>query len=122
MAAEIRATLEELKGIAGEIFTLNKRIKELRARKKELDQKVVDYLESNDKPGVRLDNIVFLAAEKNSRLRRKKGEIQKATSEVLKKHGIQDNLEEIIEELEASRKGDVSTVPVLKMKAAGIFS
>ena len=121
MATEIRATLEELKGIAQELFNLNKKIKELRARKKECEKKVVDYLEANDKPGLRLDNIVFLTTEKNSRARKKKADIVKDTAEVLQRHGVQGNVEEVIKELEESRKGMASTVPVLKMKAAGIF-
>lgn len=119
--SEIRAALEELKGVAQEIYNLNKQLKDLRARKKELESKVIEYLDSNDRSGLRLENIVFVASEKNARARKKKSEITKDTAEVLKKHGVQGDINEVIEELEASRKGAASTVPVLKMKAAGIF-
>ena len=119
--AEIRATLEELKSISQEVYNLNKKLKEYRLRKKELETKVVDYLETNDKPGLRLDNIVFLATEKNSRARKKRTEVVKDTVEILKRHGVQGDVNEVIEELEETRKGMVSTVPVLKMKAAGLF-
>jgi cation transport regulator ChaC len=119
--SEIRATLEELKSISQEVYNLNKKLKEYRLRKKELEVKVVEYLETNDKPGLRLDNIVFLATEKNTRSRKKKTEVVKDTVEILKRHGVQGDINEVIEELEESRKGIASTVPVLKMKAAGLF-
>ena len=121
-SSDIRGTLAELKEIAQEVHNLNKKLKELRERKKELEKSVVDYLEQNDKPGLRLDNIVFLATEKTARARKKKAEVLKDTADVLKKHGVQGDLNEVILELEASRKGTASTVPVLKMKAAGIYS
>lgn len=120
--AEIRATLEELKNIAQELHNVNARVKELRARKKELEAKVVSYLETNDKPGLRLDNIVFLAAEKNARARKKKVDVTTDMKKVLEKHGIRENVDEVMKEIEDARKGESSTVPVLKMKAAGLFA
>ena len=122
MATEIRATLEELKNNAQELFNLNKKVKELRARNKELNAVVIEYLETQNKPGLRLDNIVFLATEKNTRARKKKADVVKDAAEVLKSHGIQGDVSEVIKQLEECRKGEASTVPVLKMKAAGIFA
>jgi len=122
MATEIRSTLEELKGIAQELFNLNKKVKELRARKKELEGNVVEYLTENNKPGLRLDNIVFLAHDKKARARKKKTEVAKDTVAVLQKHGLSGDPETILQELDEARKGEASSVPVLKMKAAGIFA
>jgi len=122
MATEIRSTLEELKGIAQELFNLNKKVKELRARKKELEGNVVEYLTENNKPGLRLDNIVFLAHDKKARARKKKAEVAKDTVAVLQKHGLSGDPETILQELDEARKGEASSVPVLKMKAAGIFA
>ena len=119
--SEISAALKELEGVAREMHNLNKQMKELRQRKKDLDSIVIEYLDSNDRKGVRLDNIVFVASEKNARGRKKKNEIEKETIEVLRRHGVQGDIHEVIEELEATRKGAPSTVPVLKMKAAGLF-
>lgn len=121
MATEIKATLEELKNIAQEVFTINKKLKELRARKKELEAVVMGYLEQHEKPGIRLDNIVFMAADKTARARKKKTEIAKDSIEVLKRYGIEADPMEVLNALEVSRKGPASSVPVLKMKAAGIF-
>ncbi len=119
--SEISSALKELKGVAQEIHNLNKQLKELRQRKKDLESIVIEYLDSNDRNGVRLDNIVFVASEKNARERKKKNEIEKDTAEVLRRHGVQGDVREVMEELEATRKGTASTVPVLKMKAAGLF-
>ena len=118
---EILATLQELKGIAQEIYNLNKQLKDLRLRKKDLEGNVIEYLDTNDRQGVRLEGIVFMAKEKNSRARKKKTEILHDTAEVLTRHGIQGDVHKVMEELEATRKGAPSTVPVLQMKAAGIF-
>jgi copper chaperone CopZ len=118
--SEIRAALEELKGVAQEMHNLTKQIKELRLRKKELEGKVIEYLDTNDRNGVRLDNVIFVATEKSSSLRKKKAEVEKDAAEVLKRHGVQD-VRGVLEELASVKKGESSTVPVLKMKAAGIF-
>lgn len=122
MAESVKANLQELKAIAQEIFTLNKRLKELRLRKKELDESVIEFLESNDKNGLRLDNIVFVASEKSKSLKKKKVELISDTAEILRKYGVQNSTIPLaIEELEASRKGPKSSVPALKMKTAGLF-
>lgn len=122
MATEIRATLEELKGIAQEIYSLNKRLKELRLRKKECDKLVVDYLEANDKPGLKLDNIIFMAADKSTRARKKKDEVIRDSVDVLKRHGVSGDPAQILEELIEARRGETSKTSVLKMKAAGMFA
>lgn len=123
MASEIRASLEELKSIAQELHNINKKTKELRLRKKELENKVLEYLDSNGKPGLKLDNIVFMTSEKRASARKKKSEVVRDSVDVLRKHGLEDNVaQEILLELEQSRKGVASSVPVLKMKTAPIFS
>ena len=120
--SEIRAALDELKGVAQEMYNLNKKLKELRQRKKELDEIVIEYLDNNDKKGLRVENVVFVATEKNSRSRIGKSEVINNGVDVLTRYGIRENAREIVEELEASRKGQVSSVPVLRMKSAGLFN
>jgi len=119
--SEIQASLKELKNVAQEMYNLNKKMKDLRNRKRELEESVIEYLESKDKNGVRFDNIVFAVTAKNSRQQKKKSEIVRDTTDVLKRYGIQGNIQTILEELEATRKGTASAVPVLRMKSAGIF-
>lgn len=120
--SEIKATLAELASIGQEQHNMRKRAKELVARKKELEEVVLKYLEAHEKPGLRDGNIVFLATEKNSRSRKKKAEVLKATADVLRKYGVQGDINEVLKELEESKKGEVSSVSVLKMKAAGIWA
>lgn len=122
MAAEIRATLEELKSIAQEIYNLNKSLKELRERKKGLEQKVLDYLVSVDKPGVKVDNIIFMNSSKTKRAYKKKDEVVRDAVEVLKRHGVTGDPVKVYEELVEAKRGEASTVPVVKMKAAGLFA
>ncbi len=121
MSSEIRAYLEELKNIAHEMHSNNAKMKGLRSRKKELEEIIVEYLEVNNKPGLKLDNIVFLAGEKNSRMSKKKSEIKKDMADVLKRYGIDGDPSEVLDELDNAKKGMVSTTSVLKMKAAGMF-
>jgi hypothetical protein len=122
MATEIKSTLEELKGLGQELYTLNKKIKELRSRKKELEGKVVEYLEAHNKPGLKLDNIVFITSEKTTRSRKKKDEITTDSVDVLKKHGVVGDHNVILQELDNARKGSISVSNTLKMKAAGLFA
>lgn len=120
--SEIRAALDELNGVAQEMYNLRKRLKELQQRKRELDSVVIEYLDSNDKKGLRVENIVFVATEKNTRSRVNKSEAINNGVNVLNRYGIQNNAREILEELEATRKGPVSSVPVLRMKPAQLFN
>lgn len=119
---EIRSALEELKGIAQELHNINRKARDLRERKKELEGTVIEYLETNDKKGVRYENIVFEASTKNASQKKPKSEILKDSVEVLKRYGVQDNYLEVIDELERSRKGFKSEVSTLKLKSAGLFN
>lgn len=119
--SDIRDKLEELKSIGQEIYNLNKQLKTLRLRKKELEDDVVEYLGSQGRKGLRFENVTFLANEKKTTARKNKAEVLKDTADILIRHGVQGNVSQVIEELEASRKGTPSTVPVLRMKAAGLY-
>lgn len=119
--SDIRDKLEELKSIGQEMHNLNKQLKTLRLRKKELEEDVVEYLDSQEKKGIRFGSITFLAKDKKTTARKNKAEVMKDTADILIRHGVQGNVSQVIEELEASRKGTPSTVPVLKMKAAGLY-
>jgi len=119
---EVKADLTELKDVAQEIFNLNAQLKKLRLRKKELEASTMDYLDKTEKNGIRLGNIVFIIGEKNARARKKKADVEKDTAEVLKKYGVPENeVAGALKDLDESRKGEQSSMSVLKMKAAGIF-
>jgi len=121
MATEIKAILEELKNIAQEQYTMRQKTKELAARKKELDARVFDYLETHEQVGLRLNNLMFMTSERKTHTRKKKAEIVDDAEAVLKRHGVQGNIKDLIVELDAARKGEPMSVPVLKMKQANMF-
>jgi len=120
MADTARSNLQELKDISVEIHNLNKQLKDLRARKKELEKEVVEYLETKDKPAVKFHNVVFQVVPKNQRGRKKKDEKLIDGLKVLEKYGISESKKALDEVLEAM-KGENSTVSTLKMKAASIY-
>jgi septal ring factor EnvC (AmiA/AmiB activator) len=117
---DIQNDLKELKSIHQESRKLRLELKQLNDRKKELEKNVMDYLEEKEKPGLKFENIVFLATEKNARGRKKKTDVVQDTVKVLQSHGIDDPIG-VLRELDEARKGVPNSVPVLKMKAAGIY-
>ncbi len=121
MAEEIKAALLEIKNLYKEIDTHSKRLKELRARKKELDTKVLEYIQENEAPGLKLGNLVFMEAEKKTTSRKKKDEVTRDTKQVLTEFGVTENLEELMKQLDLAKKGSSKSTSTLKVKAAGIL-
>lgn len=118
---EVQSSILEFRANLKRQKELNQELKELRIRRRELEDLVVKFLDENGKAGLRFDNIVFMAGEKNSTGRKKRSEIIRDMGNVLRKRGIEGDIEEIVKEIEESRRGEKSTLPVLKIKAANIL-
>jgi hypothetical protein len=121
MAEEIKAALVEIKNLHKEIDHHARKLKELRARKKELDTKVLEYIKENEAPGLKLGNIIFMEAERKTTTRKKKDEVARDVKQVLTEFGVTENLEELMKQLELAKKGPSKSVSILKPKAAGIL-
>jgi len=121
MDSSISDCVKELKNINMEMMRIREHSKQeinkLKPRKLDLENKIQQYLEDNDREGLRYGSTVILLSEKKSRQgpRRKQSEKIEISSQVLAKYGI-SNAKDVTQELFEALKGKMQKVPCLKMK------
>ena len=114
-ATEIRSNMKELKDINTEVKRLNYLLKGYRERKKELEDKIMEYLERTGQPGIKYEDLIVLAGEKKCRDKKKKEEKELDVLTILEDKGIRNSRETYLEILEAMR-GEQKIAPSLKIK------
>lgn len=120
MDSSISDCVKELKNINLEIMRIQQhareQVKKLKPRKMELENKIQNYLEENDREGLRYGSTVILLAEKKKTVgpRKKKDKLE-AVGKVLTRYGF-SSPNKAAEELFRTLKGDVQKVPCLKIK------
>ena len=70
----MKAILAELKEVAIELKAVNKTARELRIRKKELEEAVVDFLNKTEQTGLKFGDVVFISTDKKKRAYKKKAD------------------------------------------------
>jgi len=90
MASRTVADLRELKNITSEIKRLNAEGKVLRLKKKEIEDRISEYLREENQPGVKYGDIVVLSKESVRRKRLKKKEKEEKAVAVLEDMGVLD--------------------------------
>jgi len=113
--SNIQEDMKELNAIVHELKSLTAKTKEFRSRKKELESRILKYLEDNEAPGLKFQELIVMKAESVTHSRLKKKEKQDNMMKVLENHGVQD-IEKVIEELKRSSLGDEKTASKLKVK------
>ena len=96
----IKQDVVELKQLQAEISRLNKEVKRLRLQKENCENRITDWLDSNDQPGVRHNGITIIQQDRRKRAYIKKGEKLERGLDVLERYGIprdRDTLEELLE-------------------------
>jgi len=91
MASKTVSDLKELKNITSEIKRLAAETKILRLKKKEIEERIMDYLQENDQPGVKYGELVVLSKESTKHKRLKKKEKEERAISVLEGMGIIDS-------------------------------
>lgn len=115
MAAKTIGDLRELKNITSEIKRLNAEGKVLRLKKKEIEDRISDYLREENQPGVKYGDIVVLSKESVRRKRLKKKEKEEKAVAVLEEMGILDAKQALTTILD-SMKGDEYIQESLQIK------
>lgn len=111
----IQRDIVELQNISMELTRINKRAKELRKQKTEAEQRIVDYLEHKDQPGVKFNGTAVYTKTKNKReYKNNKDKMYDAMS-VLEKYGIRDT-EKVYQDIIDAMRGDVQEVPKIKVE------
>ncbi len=114
--AQIQETLKELRTIVMELQKKSQECKVLREQKKELDEKVLEYLNIYGITGLKYGNLTIESKEKKVRKTLKKKDKMIAAQEYLEKIGVK-NADKITKELfESVIKSDEEDVKKLSIK------
>lgn len=115
MAQKVVSDLRELKNISSEIKRLNMETKLLRLKKKEIEDRIMDYLHTVDQPGVKYGDLIVLSKERTTRKRLKKKEKEENAVTVLENMGVM-NPKEALHAILDSMKGEETVVESLQIK------
>jgi hypothetical protein len=95
--------VEELQSITNEIKRLNIRMKRLKAEKKRVEDLILEYLDSNDQPGVRHNGTTIVCERRNKRSYKKKSAKLEDAQAILQRYGISQTKEALDDIMEALR-------------------
>jgi hypothetical protein len=108
--------MRQLKGLLDSQKTLGNQLKELRARKGEIEAKISEYLSRTNQPAIVYEGLTVFADEKVVRApKKKKDKLQDAES-VLADAGV-SNSKELLEQILDSMKGEETTKSGVKVKS-----
>lgn len=113
---DIKGNVTELQEIDIEIKRLSQSLKQLRERKKLLEKKIIAFLDSNDQPGVKYNNVALVIEEKNKCVRKKPDQKKQDCIDILKKYGLNKNADELMVELSFAMKGYSKKEKKIKMR------
>lgn len=86
----IQEDMRQLDKIVSELKVINAKAKELRSMKKELEAKILEYLETTSTPGLKLNDLIVVRAESTTHQKLKKKEKQDAIITALEENGINE--------------------------------
>ena len=97
--------ITELKQIDIELKRYRKEIKKLRDAKENCEKRILDYLDANDQPGIRLgsEGITVIAEHRRKRKYEKKQQKIERGVQILEKNGVYNSKDTLNELLEAMR-------------------
>jgi len=115
----VKADVNELKKIEAEIRRLNDLIKPLRKRKKEIEGKILTFMQSTGQQGLvklKTNDIEVVAVEKTIRERVTKAEKEATAIQLLQQSGVQ-NPKKCYRDLQEMLKGKENVTQALKVKS-----
>lgn len=114
---DIRQDLKELSNIIEESKRLLDNLNTMRERKKELEQRLIDYLQTTDEVGLKYESFIFIPKDRKIRKRLKKKERDEKAVQVLSDYGV-DQAKEAYEKLMDAMKGEEEIISALKISEA----
>lgn len=115
MAQKVVSDMKELKNLSTEIKRLNAETKVLRLKKKDIEERIMDYLHEENQPGVKYGDLVVLSKERITRKRLKKKEKEDNAILTLENMGIV-NAKDAFQSILESMKGEETVVESLQLK------
>lgn len=110
---DINATTLEIKSIDFEIQRLQKTLKELKARKEHISEKIKAYLNKGSHTGVVINNMTILSVTKPQTKALTKKEKEEKIKNVLRQFNVEDR---VAQELHTATKGKQTMVQKLVIK------
>jgi len=110
----IKSYLQELERLDVEIKRLSTTLKNLRKQSKQVESKIINYLNEHDQPGVKYNNKAIMIENKTTKKRRTKAERENGMLEVLKSYNI-PNPEKAMDEILKAKSEETETMK-LKFK------
>lgn len=115
MATQIANDMKELKAIMAETKKITETLKELRDRKKTLESNILQYLEDNQQPGVKFQELIVLRNEKTTFTKKKSKDKEQAIVRILEENGVSD-ARGVYKAIGEAGKGEEIAVTKLKVK------
>lgn len=115
MSSEIISYMRELKNMYAEIKRVNLHLKNIRERKQLIEERILNYLEEVDEPGIMYEDITVLRHKKLQRQKKPVAMKRDDVIHLLENNGVH-NADKIFKEIQETMKGDPETVPSLKIK------
>jgi hypothetical protein len=111
---DIREDLRELSTLIEKSKKLCEELGQIRDRKKELETRLIEYLQNTDEVGLKYESFIFIPKDKKIRKKLKKKERDEAAVKVLEDYGVEQAKEAYIKLMD-SMKGDEEIIPSIKI-------
>ena len=111
----IQGDINEINQINREMTELRKKLSVLRQEKAKAEDRINQFLQEKDQPGVKYKGMAITLEEKKKRVYKDKKSKETDVINVLKRYGI-DNSKEVLYELLDAIRGDVETSSVVKVR------
>ncbi len=115
MTTDIASYVTELKEITNEVNIRKLELSKLTKRKKDLEDKIVKFLDEKNQPGVKYKGVAVVAEEKTKRKPKKKTQKIEDCISVLRGHNVH-NPERILKDIFETIKGDEVETKSIKLK------
>lgn len=115
MSGEIIGYMRELKNIHSEIKRLNTSLKNIRERRQLVENRILNYLEEVDEPGIMYEDITVLRHKKLQRQRKPTAMKREDVIHLLENNGIA-NADKVFNDIQERLRGEAESVPTLKIK------
>jgi len=109
----IQQDVLELQSLDTEMKQLRKQLKELNLQKTSCEQRIIEYLQANDQPGLKMNGMTIIA-QPHRKLQQKNARLER-TESILRKYGVKNSKETLNEIMTALRSTEEDERPKLKL-------
>lgn len=103
----IKEDVMEYESLTTEIQRLRRQVRFLSNKRNECEKRIIEYLDTNEQPGVKMNDTIIMSKQKQRRKHRKKTEKIQQGLNVLRKYGFDGNDDTLYELLDAMRGSPV---------------